>query len=71
MAETFTPVLPVQVDYICDACGKGSLKPTGEVKTSNPPWYVHQCKSCLQYSSHRNQYPYIKYEAVNDNTTPT
>lgn len=40
------PVKRVFVDYKCDECGKGFLRPTGKTTRIEPGMYEHQCANC-------------------------
>lgn len=53
---------PIQIDYICDICGKGKMRPTGMMLTSNPLQYSHRCIECDSHNNFTVRYPYITYE---------
>lgn len=61
MAEIYKKLKPVQVDYICDTCGEGELKPTGAMKLSYPPLYTHKCSKCNEVFDLKKTYPSIEY----------
>lgn len=61
---TETPMQPVKVDYVCDACNTGHMRSTGEHLTSNPPIYPHRCDNCGEFKSFNRCYPYITYKEV-------
>lgn len=34
------------VDYVCDACGKGRMRPTSDTMLmSHPPMWYHECNN--------------------------
>jgi hypothetical protein len=49
-----------QVDYMCDSCNAGVMRPTGVMLMSNPPQYPHLC-SCGASATFRVQYPHIEF----------
>lgn len=64
MAETFTPVRPVSVDYECDKCHNGHMRSTGVMLTSDPPQYPHECDECGHAQTFDRMYPYVYYETA-------
>ena len=55
----------IKVDYRCPKCGKGFLRPTGQVLYSNPLQYPHRCNNndCDYGETFTDKsYPYIDYE---------
>lgn len=45
------------IEYICDSCKVGEMKPTGIMLTCEPPLYQHKCTNCGEINSFRNNYP--------------
>jgi hypothetical protein len=65
MAEEQTEVKVYMVEYRCDKCGNGYLKPTGSMLASSPPWYPHECDFCGDISKfHKEKYPLTRYKTV-------
>mgnify|MGYP003507846415 CR=1 FL=1 len=70
--ETRKVVVPIQVDYQCDKCEEGVMRPTGVVKPMSPPLIVHRCTKCGHEDTYRNKrYPYIVYEEIKQDETNT
>lgn len=59
MAEHQTPVEWFRVDYVCDSCGEGFMRPTGVMLASSPPQYPHRCNKCDCAKTFRVQYPHV------------
>ena len=47
-----------QVDEKCPQCNTGWMRPTGIVKTTNPPQYEHACNVCNSMRDYGVRYPY-------------
>jgi hypothetical protein len=63
MSETRTEVRPVEIDYVCDACGVGHMRSTGISLMSSPPQYPHKCDKCGAEQTFTNaRYPRVMYE---------
>ena len=62
MAEIKTEVKTYQIDYVCDECGCGYLRPTGEALLTHPPKYPHKCKTCGFKKTFKNKYPTVVTE---------
>ena len=63
MPEVENEVKVFEVNYICDKCGIGKMKPTGEAQLSDPPQYPHKCTHCGHTESYfNNMYPIIRYQ---------
>lgn len=58
--ETEVPVEVVSVDYTCDRCITGHMRPNG-VSTHSPVTYPHVCTSCGHRASLDKRYPDIIY----------
>lgn len=59
-----TPVQPVRVERVCDACDIGTMERTtgGAQLLSNPPQYEHTCTHCGVSAWYRGEtYPRIEY----------
>ncbi len=56
------PMQVVEVDKKC-ACG-GSMRPTNQVLTSNPPQFPHKCTKCGLIEVLRECYPHLACEEV-------
>ena len=49
MAETHQPVQAVSIDYTCDHCSEGVMRPTPDkpwMLMSDPSQFPHQCTHC-------------------------
>ena len=57
------PLRPVRVDYKCDKCGAGYMRPTGVLLTSNPPQFPHRCNNCDAHQNFTEKYPTVRYAA--------
>jgi len=68
MAERSREVRTKQVEYWCDECGRGVMRPMGVmlVQLSNPPRYEHRCPLCGAVANLSRQYPSIEYEYLED-----
>jgi DNA-directed RNA polymerase subunit RPC12/RpoP len=69
-----TPLRPIQVDYICDACGQGHYRSTGVSLMSNPPQYPHKCTNCDSTQVFTERFPVLRYAPEGqliDFSTPT
>ena len=65
MAETKTEVKTYIVEYACDECNDGKLRPTGPMLAFNPPQYPHKCNLCGAEKTFTNKrYPFEVYEKV-------
>lgn len=61
MEQTYG-LTPVGVRYICDECGRGEMKHTGQTLLSSPPQHVHACDSCGHEQTFRGiTYPTIRW----------
>jgi hypothetical protein len=65
MTEVKRKLIPYRVNYVCDKCVKGHMKPTKEVLLSNPPQYPHVCDYCGEKKTFWKRYPRIEYEQYN------
>jgi hypothetical protein len=62
MPEEKKPLKSFSIDYICDVCGKGHMRPTGVVYERMPPLFVHECDKCGQGMNLDHHYPYVRHE---------
>jgi len=65
MSEITKIVVPVQVDFVCDKCGNGVMRPTGEI-TMEKGVTRHRCTSegCRSEVDFKDiTYPYIQYKS--------
>lgn len=65
MAEERYKVKTYEIDFRCDICKKGYMRPTGEVIATYPMQYPHKCTFCgaeMTISGHN--YPYTVTERV-------
>lgn len=56
-----TPIRSIKVDYKCEECNKGYMRPTGLMLTSNPPKFPHKCNICDHEEIFYEKYPTIRY----------
>lgn len=64
MAEREVVVSPVQVEYVCDICHRGTMQPTGKTLLSDPPQYPHECSVCGYATTFRRTYPNVVLQHV-------
>lgn len=56
-----------QIDYICDTCNEGKMRPTGISFPTNPPQYPHVCDKCGAAQTFRNKiYPAIIHAIIHE-----
>lgn len=60
----------ILVEYVCDECQQGLMRPNGVMLMSNPPQYPHQCTNCGSTKVFYNQYPYQKIVATENLRDP-
>lgn len=64
MSEIELPVRTYGVDYICDMCNKGRMRPHNSTALmSNPPKFPHQCNNpeCKAIINLSDRYPTIRH----------
>ena len=70
MPETQEPVRPVLVDFTCDSCGKGKMRPDpvesmlltlNEATHQHSVKFKHTCTECGCKATYSVKYPTIKY----------
>jgi hypothetical protein len=67
MAERTSEVRTFLIERECDICGKGDLKPAGDiVLTSHPPLFPHRCESCGASANFPEKYPRIFYRIIGE-----
>lgn len=66
--ETKEEVKTFQVDYTCDKCGVGKMRPSGNVLTTYPVQYPHYCNNPIKCDEIKIftgiTYPYTTYESI-------
>ena len=56
-----------EIDYKCDVCGKGYMRPLGTVLPSYPAQYPHRCNKCgAEMNVIGHTYPYTVTERVTE-----
>ena len=70
MAERDFEVKAIGVDYVCDACGTGTMQQNGKMITEGilandlgPKW-PHKCTACGHTANLDASYPFIKHVRV-------
>lgn len=67
MAEVTKQIKVIGVDYVCDKCGIGKMRPTGVCLDSYPPKYPHVCDNCGYEDWFIDvTYPTTRYEEINN-----
>ena len=62
MPEVIMPVEWVEIDMICDKCGKGKMRSDGRTFTVNPPIFHHVCNNkCGYEADYLTCYPHTGY----------
>lgn len=63
MALVETPVSTFHVEYQCDQCSRGLMKPYGDVAwLADPIQYQHRCTNCGHEQTFLVRYPYLAYK---------
>lgn len=63
MGEVKYEVKTFKVEMKCDKCGKGYMRPTGNVALATYPLqYPHECTNCGHIEIYTRKYPYEVYE---------
>lgn len=52
------------VKYLCDDCGGEVQYDDGNILTTYPPKFIHECASCGKVYMFDHKYPYTKYECI-------
>jgi DNA-directed RNA polymerase subunit RPC12/RpoP len=66
MPEVRQEVRPIEVNYVCDACGKGMMSPVGEMEPTSGD-IEHQCLICNHEQTFQwRPYPRIDYVGVEE-----
>ena len=60
MAELFQKVVSYEFNYLCDACGNGMMRETGE---QDGKGFVHSCMICGAKATLDKSYPHIEFFA--------
>lgn len=66
MPKIETPVGWVLEEYVCDACGKGKMIPTGMTLMSQPAQYPHRCDTCDAHQNFKARYPNLASKTIKD-----
>ena len=67
MAEEKYKVTTYEIDFKCDVCEEGYMRPTGEVLLTFPMQYPHRCNHCgAEMIVREHTYPYTVVEKVID-----
>lgn len=61
MPREQTPLRTIQVDYRCDKCDTGHMRPTGVMLMSDPPKFPHCCTECDALMTFTEKYPAVTY----------
>lgn len=68
MSEERREVKTFEVDMICDKCGKGFMRPAGNIVLATYPiQYPHECTNCGNRENYTKKYPYTEYEEYIEN----
>lgn len=61
MPERKNDLVPIKgmqtIEFECDVCCQGYMKPTGIMLTSLPPKYQHECNVCKAIQNFDCSYP--------------
>jgi hypothetical protein len=52
----------IAVDYECDVCKEGRMRPTGHILQTDYPQYQHSCTKCEETHYYGQKYPYPTFE---------
>ena len=66
MGEMVAESKVLQVFMICDKCGKGEMRPTGNVLMTNPLMYSHECIVCGNIENFPYHYPYQRLVRIEE-----
>ncbi len=67
MPETKREVRPVEVNYICDACGQGMMSRCSEPDTASGD-IEHRCLICDNRQTFKwREYPHIEHIGLDEN----
>ena len=67
MAEEKYKVNTYEIDYKCDVCGEGYMRPTGESLLTLPAQYPHKCSYCgAEMIVWEHMYPYTVIKRVTE-----
>jgi hypothetical protein len=71
MSEVEREVSTFKVDYRCDHCPDGVMRPTGIVYDNVPPRYPHYCTACGHTETFSYRYPMIVTRTKEPDPAPT
>jgi len=59
-------MIPIKIDYLCDTCRNGMMRPIDIVDFASTDGYAHQCNNmdCRYTTTLKRRYPYMTYEEV-------
>lgn len=67
MAEEKYKVNTYEIDFKCDVCRTGYMRPTGEILTTFPAQFPHRCNHCgAEMTVREHTYPYTVTEQVKE-----
>jgi len=52
----------IAVDYECDECNSGRMRPNGNVLQTDYTQYEHECNSCGEKNFYGRKYPYPTFD---------
>lgn len=58
MTELFRKVVPYEFNYLCDACGNGMVRASGE---KDGDGFIHSCMICSKKVTLPKSYPHIEH----------
>jgi hypothetical protein len=61
MSREQIPLRPIQIDFRCNACGIGFMRPQGNILMSNPPLFSHACNHCGEEETFQEKYPTVRF----------
>ena len=61
MGRKQTPLRPIQIDYHCDECEHGLMRPVGHMLMTDPPQFEHKCTECGYLMVFNERYPTVRY----------
>jgi hypothetical protein len=64
MAEREAEVKTFVIQYICDTCNTGVMKPQELMLTVHPPLYCHKCDNCEATKNFDEKYPRVVYRYI-------
>ena len=62
--EIKAEVKTYKVDYLCDECKVGYMRPTGRAFPTHPMKFQHKCTNCENTKTFLEAYPVTRYENI-------